>query len=61
MEVYRDLYPFPKHEPDAMELESFVLRTQDRYGIDLLPLWREDITLGELYQHAKDSRLRAGS
>jgi cystathionine beta-lyase family protein involved in aluminum resistance len=53
MEVYRALYPFPKMMADSMELESFITRVQERYGVDLLPLWREDVTLGELFAYAR--------
>ena len=53
MEIYRTLYPFPKVIADSMELEGFILKARERYGVDLLSRWREDITLGELYEHTK--------
>lgn len=52
MSIYRALYPRAPRGADAMELESFVTAVQDRYGVDLLPVWRENITLGELFSHA---------
>jgi len=52
MDVYRALYP-PGSIADNMELETFSLKLEKRYGIDFLALWREDITLGELYAQIK--------
>jgi propanediol dehydratase small subunit len=52
MAIYRALYPYPKVMADALELETFVSDVRERYGVDLLPLWRDDITLGELFSHA---------
>jgi len=52
MEVYRALYP-SKFMADSMELESFILRAREHYGVDLLPLWREDITLGDLFTQTR--------
>jgi hypothetical protein len=53
MEVYRTRYPYPKLMADSLELESFIVRVQERYGVDFLPLWREDITLGELFEKTR--------
>ena len=48
MDVYHTLY---SHKPfaDGMELETLVRDLQKRYQVDIVGLWREDITLGELY------------
>jgi hypothetical protein len=51
MDIYRAVTP-PGSLSDNMELESFALRLEKRYGIDgidLVKSWRDDITLGELY------------
>lgn len=50
MDVYCALYPYPKLVADSMELETFALKAGERYDVDLLPSWREDITLGEIYE-----------
>ncbi len=50
MDVYRALYPYPKLMADSMELETFSLKASERYGVDLVPTWRVDITLGEIYE-----------
>ena len=53
MEIYRALYPFPKMMADSMELEDFIMSAQKRYGVDFLPLWREDITLADLFAQTR--------
>jgi len=52
MDVYRADYP-PGSLSDSMELETLGLSLEKRYGIDFTAIWREDITLGELYEHTK--------
>ncbi len=52
MDVYRADYP-PGSLSDSMELETLGLSLEKRYGIDFTAVWREDITLGELYEHTK--------
>jgi hypothetical protein len=49
MEIYRALY-LPGGLADDMELETLVMQLNKRYGIDVAGLWREDITLGELFE-----------
>jgi hypothetical protein len=48
MDIYFTIYP-PGSPADSLELETFVHEMQDRYGIDVLSYWRQDITLGELF------------
>jgi hypothetical protein len=52
MDVYHTLYP-EKFMADALELETLAMRLSERYGIDAGGLWREDITLGELFTHTR--------
>src|SRR5215472_14991934 len=49
MEVYRALYP-PGSEVDSLELETLCKKLRKRYGIDFATSWRQDITLGEIYE-----------
>lgn len=58
MAIYRALYPHPKFMADCLELETFVENIRERYGVDLLPVWRDDITLGELFSHATQTTHR---
>jgi len=53
MDLYRAYYPPGHGLADAMELETLSLRLENRYGLDMGAMWREDITLGELYEHAQ--------
>jgi propanediol dehydratase small subunit len=46
--VYRGLYPL-KGWPDALELETLLLRLEGRYALDLRKIWRDDLTLGEIF------------
>jgi propanediol dehydratase small subunit len=48
LSVYRALYPL-KGFPDALELETFALRLERRYALNLHSIWREDLTLGEIF------------
>jgi len=49
MDVYHALHP-PGSLVDCMELETFCKKLRNRYGMDFAPSWREDITLGEIYE-----------
>jgi len=49
MDIYQAVYP-PGSLADSMELESFALRLEERYGIELFAGERFDITLGEIYE-----------
>jgi hypothetical protein len=46
--IYRGLYPL-KGGADALELETLTLRLERRYALDLRKLWREELTLGEIF------------
>jgi len=48
MTIYRTVYPL-KNMPDALELETLVRDARASYGLDLMPIWRDDITLGEIF------------
>jgi propanediol dehydratase small subunit len=49
MDVYRALYPSGS-AVDGMELETLCKLLRNRYGVDFVTSWREDITLGEIYE-----------
>jgi len=53
MDVYRALYPREDGRTDSMEFETLVMELQRQYQIDFFALWREDITLGELYSYTR--------
>jgi hypothetical protein len=52
MDVYRALYPFAGMA-DCMELETFCEMVQKRYGLDFATSWREDLTLGQIYEQTR--------
>jgi propanediol dehydratase small subunit len=51
IDIYRALYP-DASTPDGLELETFATAMQHQYGISVVGIWREDLTLGELYERA---------
>jgi propanediol dehydratase small subunit len=51
IDIYRALYP-DASTPDGLELETFDTAVQQQYGIGAAGIWREDLTLGELYARA---------
>ena len=46
--IYRAIYP-ELGWPDALELETFAQQLERKYGIHLRAIWREDLTLGEVF------------
>lgn len=44
--------------PDGMELEFLDIEFRKRYGLLLSEIWREDLTLGELFSLRLDVRRR---
>jgi hypothetical protein len=54
LEVYHALYPV-NGAPDSMELESFVEDLEKRYRVNIVGIWREDITLGDLFSETRRS------
>lgn len=50
LDVYKELYPpsiLPT--PDGLELESLAAHIEENYNVDFDEIWREDLTLGELF------------
>ncbi|MEI6861214.1 MAG: hypothetical protein WCL04_03080 [Verrucomicrobiota bacterium] len=61
MDVYRTVHPPKWAVPDAFELEALVLSFDRNYGINLVPLWHENMTLGELFSLTPHVRKASGS
>ena len=53
MAVYRSVNPPEWSVADAMELESLDLAFKTNYGVDIKTIWRQDITLGDLFHQAR--------
>ena len=49
LNVYHALYPPGDALADCMELETFATDIKKHYDVDLASVWRDDLTLGELY------------
>ena len=49
MALYRALNP-PGSLADSMELETLCKALKTSYGVDFVASWRDDITLGEMYE-----------
>jgi|SRR5579859_3886028 len=54
MEIYRAQYP-EKGLADAMELEFLARDMQEKYKVDLTAFWNDDITLADLFTHARSA------
>jgi len=52
LELYRQIYP-RSDWPDQLELETFVELIEHEYKVDVHPIWREDITFGEVFRAAR--------
>jgi len=50
LEIYRAINP--PGWPDALELETLDRSLQDTYGLRLGEIWKESLTLGELFARA---------
>jgi propanediol dehydratase small subunit len=51
MEIYRTRYP--SSFADMRELETLAKLTEKRYGVDLVPGWRSETTLGEIFERVR--------
>ena len=47
--IYRAHYP-SRWTPDALELETFAVMLEKRYGLPLTKLWHETLTLGQIFE-----------
>lgn len=52
LSIYRAFYPYP-WIADSLELETLAKHMKSRYGVDLASLWRDDMTLGQLFAQAR--------
>ena len=52
MDIYHALYP-PGCWADCMDLKDLAGSLETRYRIDVCALWRDDITLGQLYEYTR--------
>ncbi len=50
MEIYRSLYTPKWTIADSLELETLAIDLEKTYGLVLEKSWREDLTLGEIFE-----------
>ncbi|MFZ3174707.1 MAG: hypothetical protein WA146_07410 [Thiobacillus sp.] len=55
LDIYRALYPH-KWQADAMEFETLSDDLQSKYGVDFNSVWREGLTLGQLFEQVRKAR-----
>jgi propanediol dehydratase small subunit len=55
LQIYRAQYP-SRLQPDAMELEKLALDLEHKHSFKLETLWKDDLTLGELFSHTLRNR-----
>lgn len=54
LDIYRALYPH-KWQADALEFETLRDDLQSKYGVTFSSVWREGLTLGQLFQHVQQA------
>jgi propanediol dehydratase small subunit len=55
MDLYRALNP-PDWSLDNMEIEFLSDNFKRRYHVDLIPLWHEGLTLGDIFSYSRSVR-----
>ncbi|MCY1244847.1 hypothetical protein D3C86_1612960 [compost metagenome] len=58
LKLYRAQYP-SFMQPDAMELETLARELGRRHGLELEVLWKDNLTLGELFSRTSGQRAAA--
>ena len=55
MDIYGTLYPssFFGDMCDMLDLETLAEMIEERYGLDLVPGWRPETTLGEIFERVR--------
>jgi hypothetical protein len=56
MDIYHTLYPKNWPMGDQMECETFAENVKSEYGVDLVQVWRKDMTLGEVFELAQSAK-----
>ncbi|HEX5682760.1 MAG TPA: hypothetical protein VFY73_01890 [Ideonella sp.] len=55
LQIYRAQYP-SRLQPDAMEFETLAFDLERKHGFKLEPLWKDTLTLGELFSQMQSHR-----
>jgi propanediol dehydratase small subunit len=60
LQIYNSLYPI-KGWPDALELETLAIKLEASYRINLREIWREDLTIGDLFSKTETNARSTGA
>jgi len=55
LDIYRAQYPH-KWQADALEFETLSKNLKSKYGADFNDVWRDDLTLGQLFAYVQQVR-----
>lgn len=55
LDIYRALYPH-KWQADALEFETLSEDLKSKYGVNFNEVWRDGLTLGQLFEHVRQVR-----
>ena len=55
LDIYRALYPH-KWQADALEFETLSEDLKSKYGVSFNDVWRDNLTLGQLFEHVRQVR-----
>ena len=58
LKIYRAQYP-SRMQPDAMELETLARDLERKHGLKLEALWKDNLTLAELFSKTLEHRAAA--
>jgi len=58
LKIYRAQYP-SRLQPDAMEFETLALDLERHHRLKLEAVWKDSLTLGELFSHTQQTGGRA--
>lgn len=57
LDIYRNIYP-SRWTPDVLEVETLAAHLHKRHAIELGTVWKDDLTLGELFSHIQSTHSR---
>lgn len=58
LRIYRALYPY-RWQPDSLEFETLSQELLSRHAVDLAAIWNEELSLGVLFAHTLNTKVRA--
>ena len=59
LDIYHALYPH-RWQGDALEFETLEEDLMAKYGVSLKAVWRDSLTLGQIFEHTRRERKQDG-